>query len=100
MMNQLSAMHEAGIKAMFVDDDGMTINFSNGVQLPIQAWLDESREYQLERPCEGGWAAFGSDEVGYGYYPVRLIGDEEWEEQRHAQNSAPTRRPVEGQGYT
>lgn len=99
-MNQLTAMHEAGIKASFIDDDEMTIRFPNGVLLPIQAWLDASREHQLERPCEGGWLAFGNDETGYGYYPVRLIGDEEWEEQRHAQNSAPTRRPAKGQGHT
>jgi len=80
-MNRLSAMRERGIQAHTIDEDAMTIAFPNGVVLPIQGWLDHNRK-PVDDPIDGGYAEFGDEEIGFGYYPVKLISEEEWREQQ------------------
>jgi len=87
MSNQLQAMKDQKIKVDFVDCDEMEVHFPNGVVLPILAFLDTDRTTELVDPVEGGWVEFGNDEVGYGYYPVKLITEEEWHAEQECQAS-------------
>lgn len=78
-MNRLQAMKDQNIRIQIVDDEAMEVVFENGVTLPIQAWLDKDQEVETDDPVDGGWVAFGDDEIGYGYYPIKLISEEEYE---------------------
>ena len=86
-MNRLSAMRERGIQASTIDEDAMTIAFPNGVVLPIQGWLDRNRK-PVDEPIDGGWCEFGDEEIGFGYYPVKLISEEEWNAQQNKSSEA------------
>lgn len=83
MTCQLQAMKSAGIKCreFIVGDD--EIIFANGIVLPVLGYYDASREKLLDEPVHGGWAEFGNDDVGYGWYPIKLISEEE--EERRAE---------------
>lgn len=85
MSSRLSAMRERGIRADFIDNIDMKIVFRNGVTLPIQCWLLANKETESDEPVDGGFAHFGSDSYGYGYYPVKLITEEEWLAERQRQ---------------
>jgi len=80
-MNRLAAMHDRDIRIQWVDCDDMTVTFANGVTLPIIGFLAPDKYTLVDDAVEGGYAEFGNDEFGYGYYPVRLIGDEEYEQE-------------------
>jgi len=82
MSNQLQAMKDQKIRVDWVDCDEMKIHFPNGVVLPILTFLDVDKVTPVVDPVDGGWAEFGSDEVGYGYYPVKLVSEEEYEEEQ------------------
>lgn len=81
---QLQAMKDRGILIDFVDCDGLEVRFINGVVLPILAYWSPDRERELDEPVEGGWIEFGNDQVGYGWYPCKMITEEEFEEERRA----------------
>lgn len=87
-MNRLNAMRERGICADVIDEDAMTISFPNGVVLPIQCWLDRDRKTEIDDPIDGGWCEFGNEEIGFGYYPVKLISEEEWNAQQNRKAKA------------
>lgn len=78
-MNQLQAMKDRKIRVDHVDCDAMEIHFPNGVVLPILWFLDRDKMTVVIDPVDGGWLEFGNDEAGYGYYPVKLITEEEYE---------------------
>jgi hypothetical protein len=82
----LGAWKEAGIRATVVDDDTMEITFSNGVVLPILEFLNATKTRTTVEPINGGFIAFGDDSHGFGYYPIKLISEEEW----HAQQEKST----------
>lgn len=81
-MNRLQAMKDQRIRACRVDVDDELMVFPNGVELPIIAFWDASRTYELADPVDGGWIEFGNDETGFGWYPCRMISEEEWLEQQ------------------
>lgn len=81
-MNQLQAMKDQKIRIDYIDCDEMEVHFPNGVVLPIETFLAPDKVTPTVDPVEGGWAAFGNDEVGYGYYPIKLITEEEYEEEQ------------------
>jgi hypothetical protein len=78
----IGAWKEAGISAMVIDEDNMEITFSNGVVLPILEFLNSTKTHTTVEPVEGGFIAFGDDDHGFGYYPIKLISEEEWHAQQ------------------
>jgi len=99
-MSQLRAMREAGIKIDFVDDDADEVHFMNGITLPIIAFWSPDRSHRIDDPVDGGWIEFGDDEIGYGWYPCKLITEEEYDQERRAraraavEESARQARPI------
>jgi hypothetical protein len=81
-MNHLQAMRDRNIRCHLVDDDDGLMYFPNGVVLPIIAYWSADRSHQIERLTDGAWIEFGDDDFGYGWYPVRMITEEEWYEQQ------------------
>jgi len=84
-MNRLQAMKDRQIKVSRVDEEAMLLHFPNGITLPITAWLAPDRKTEVDAPVDGGWAAFGSDKIGWGYYPVVLISEDEWRAEQQRQ---------------
>lgn len=87
MSNQLQAMKDQQIRIDRVDCDTMEVHFPNGVVLPITAFLAPDKETETIDPVDGGWLAFGNDEVGWGYYPVKLITEEEYRAEQERKTS-------------
>jgi len=84
-MKQLQAMKDRNIRCHLVDDDDGLMYFSNGVVLPIIAYWSADRSHQIERLVDRAWIEFGDDDFGYGWYPVRMITEEEWYAQQDSQ---------------
>lgn len=81
-------MKDAGIKIDFVECDDEMVIFENGVELPIIAYWDPERDHETDDPVEGGWIEFGNEEVGFGWYPIKLISEDEWLQERRARTRA------------
>lgn len=82
-MNQLQAMKEQGIRIDLVECEAMLVIFDNGLALPIEYFYGPDGEL-VDGPVEGGICTFGDDEYGWGWYPIRMITEEEFEENRRA----------------
>jgi hypothetical protein len=81
---RLGAWREAGVRCSTFDQDEDVITFSNGHRVAVNAYLDASKQHETDGPVDGGFAAFGNDEIGYGYYPITMITEAEWQEEQDA----------------
>lgn len=77
-MNQLQAMRDQNIRIWRVDCEDELVYFPNGVVLPIVGFWSQDRTHQIDEPIDGAWIEFGDDEVGYGWYPCKMITEEEY----------------------
>ena len=49
--------------------------------LSVLAVRADDKGTPVDDPVEGGWAEFGNDEIGYGWYPIKLVSQEDWEDE-------------------
>jgi len=80
-VSQLQAMKDRQILVDHVDVDEGVLVFENGLVLPIE-YCTDAADVVVDDPVDGGWIHFGDDEHGYGRYPVKLVTEEEFEQER------------------
>ena len=80
-MNQLTAMVERGVRCLIFDDNNMEIVFENGLVLPVHYYTLPDYETIVLEPVDGGYAYFGNEGVGFGYYKIKLITEVEYAQQ-------------------
>lgn len=80
-VKQLQAMKDQRIFVDHVDVDEGILVFENGLVLPIE-YCTDANDVVVDDPVDGGWIHFGDDEHGYGRYPVKLVTEEEFEQER------------------
>jgi hypothetical protein len=77
-LNQLQAMKDQNVRISRVDCEDELVYFPNGVVLPIVGIWSPDRSHELDEPEDGAWIEFGNDEIGYGWYPCKMITEEEY----------------------